>query len=204
MKHLLNNISEEEKQSILEQHKGGMKIFNEKFNKLVNKKLGQVDLYENTKYKNFDADFGLDSGNFNNFLSVASQNKETPFVFNGHIFKLDSYGENNEEKAITGDKHNLKWNVFKPIYTEDGYPYISRYTNDGGEVYVVIRKDQNGTNVVTYPDNVTWNRNNFNNQKKNAFEYFKQMLSTISNKEEVIKLFGDKISDRFGDLANSL
>jgi hypothetical protein len=46
MKHLLNNISEEEKQSILEQHKGGMKVFNENFNKMVNKKLGHVELYE--------------------------------------------------------------------------------------------------------------------------------------------------------------
>ena len=46
MKHLLNNISEEEKQSILEQHKGGMKIFNENFNKMVNKKLGHVELFE--------------------------------------------------------------------------------------------------------------------------------------------------------------
>lgn len=49
MKHLLNNISEEEKNSILEQHKGGMKIFNENFNKMVNKKLGHVDLYEQTE-----------------------------------------------------------------------------------------------------------------------------------------------------------
>ena len=46
MKHLLNNISEEEKNSILEQHKGGMKIFNENFNKMVNKKLGHVELFE--------------------------------------------------------------------------------------------------------------------------------------------------------------
>ena len=48
MKHLLNNISEEEKNSILEQHGGGMKIFNENFHKMVNKKLGHVDLYEQT------------------------------------------------------------------------------------------------------------------------------------------------------------
>ena len=46
MKHLLNNISEEEKNSILEQHKGGMRIFNENFNKMINKKLGHVELYE--------------------------------------------------------------------------------------------------------------------------------------------------------------
>lgn len=49
MKHLLNNISEEEKNSILEQHKGGMKIFNENFNKMVNKKLGHVELFEQSK-----------------------------------------------------------------------------------------------------------------------------------------------------------
>jgi len=49
MKHLLNNISEEERNSILEQHGGGMKVFNENFHKMVNKKLGHVDLYEQTE-----------------------------------------------------------------------------------------------------------------------------------------------------------
>lgn len=48
MKHLLNNISEEEKNSIREQHSGGMKLMNEKFQQMVNKKLGQVNLYEQT------------------------------------------------------------------------------------------------------------------------------------------------------------
>lgn len=57
MKHLLNNISEEEKQSILEQHKGGMKIFNENFNKMVNKKLGHVDLYEQATDKDKAEEF---------------------------------------------------------------------------------------------------------------------------------------------------
>lgn len=46
MKHLLNNISEEEKNNIREQHKGGMKVINEKFHKMVNKKLGHVELFE--------------------------------------------------------------------------------------------------------------------------------------------------------------
>ncbi len=41
MKHLLNNLSEEEKNSIREQHaKGGMKVVNENFSKLLNSKLG--------------------------------------------------------------------------------------------------------------------------------------------------------------------
>lgn len=40
MKHLLNNLSEEEKNSIREQHSGGMKVMTENFHKLVNSKLG--------------------------------------------------------------------------------------------------------------------------------------------------------------------
>jgi len=42
MKHLLNNLSTEEKNSILEQHKGGMNLMIENFNKLVSTKLGNV------------------------------------------------------------------------------------------------------------------------------------------------------------------
>jgi outer membrane protein OmpA-like peptidoglycan-associated protein len=40
MKHILNNLSEEEKNSIREQHTGGMKVMTENFNKLINSKLG--------------------------------------------------------------------------------------------------------------------------------------------------------------------
>jgi len=42
MKHLLNNLSEEEKNSIREQHVGGMKVMVENFRKLANSKLGDV------------------------------------------------------------------------------------------------------------------------------------------------------------------
>ena len=40
MKHILNNLSEEEKNSIRELHTGGMKLKNENFSRLVNSKLG--------------------------------------------------------------------------------------------------------------------------------------------------------------------
>ena len=42
MKHLLNNLTEDEKNAIREQHTGGMKIANEKFAKLIETKLGDV------------------------------------------------------------------------------------------------------------------------------------------------------------------
>jgi len=47
MKHLLNNISEEEKNRIREQHTGGMRIATDKFKKLVETKQGDVKLYLN-------------------------------------------------------------------------------------------------------------------------------------------------------------
>jgi hypothetical protein len=40
MKHILNDLTEQEKNSIREQHTGGMKVMTENFNKLANSKLG--------------------------------------------------------------------------------------------------------------------------------------------------------------------
>jgi len=42
MKHILNNLSEEEKNNIRKQHTGGMKVMTENFNKLLNSKLGDA------------------------------------------------------------------------------------------------------------------------------------------------------------------
>jgi hypothetical protein len=42
MKHLLNNMTESEKNAIREQHAGGMKVMTENFNKFVNSKSGDV------------------------------------------------------------------------------------------------------------------------------------------------------------------
>ena len=52
MKHLFNNISEEEKNRIREQHTGGMKIATDKFKKLVETKQGNVKLYLNEQSNN--------------------------------------------------------------------------------------------------------------------------------------------------------
>jgi hypothetical protein len=47
MKHLLNNISEEEKNRIREQHEGGMNLSIDNFKKLVETKLGDAKPYLN-------------------------------------------------------------------------------------------------------------------------------------------------------------
>ena len=55
MKHLLNNLSEEEKNAIREQHTGGMKVMVENFNKLLNSKLGDSKpLTEQSDYPEMD------------------------------------------------------------------------------------------------------------------------------------------------------
>jgi len=40
MKHILNNLSEQEKNAIREQHTGGMNVVTENFHKLLGSKLG--------------------------------------------------------------------------------------------------------------------------------------------------------------------
>jgi len=40
MKHILNDLTEQEKNAIREQHTGGMKVITENFSKLTNSKLG--------------------------------------------------------------------------------------------------------------------------------------------------------------------
>ena len=42
MKHILNDLSNEEKNSIREQHTGGMKVMTESFSRLLNAKLGDA------------------------------------------------------------------------------------------------------------------------------------------------------------------
>jgi hypothetical protein len=51
MKHILNNLTEEEKNSIREQHTGGMKVMTENFNKLLNSKLGDSKPLVNEEVK---------------------------------------------------------------------------------------------------------------------------------------------------------
>lgn len=51
MKHILNNLTEEEKNSIRNQHTGGMKIMSENFGKLVNTKSGDVKPLVNEQIK---------------------------------------------------------------------------------------------------------------------------------------------------------
>jgi hypothetical protein len=55
MKHLLNNLTQEEKNNILEQHAGGMKVMTENFRKLMNAKHGNSKpLVNEQEEENYD------------------------------------------------------------------------------------------------------------------------------------------------------
>ena len=66
MKHILNNLSEQEKNSIREQHTGGMKVMTEGFSKLINSKLGDVKPIVNRIVKEqFDGEIESPQDNVN-------------------------------------------------------------------------------------------------------------------------------------------
>jgi hypothetical protein len=55
MKHLLNNLTQEEKNNILEQHAGGIKVMTENFRKLMNAKHGNSKpLVNEQEEENYD------------------------------------------------------------------------------------------------------------------------------------------------------
>ena len=61
MKHLLNNLSEEEKNSIRGQHTGGMQVNNSRFNTLLENKLGNAKPLVEQFEEEDDYDFGFES-----------------------------------------------------------------------------------------------------------------------------------------------
>jgi hypothetical protein len=64
MKHLLNDLSDEEKNNIREQHTGGKKIVIENFNKLVNTKLGDAKPFLNEDKNNPQEKDPCESGQY--------------------------------------------------------------------------------------------------------------------------------------------
>jgi len=112
MKHILNNLTEQEKQAILEQHKGGMKVMNENFSKLIKATLGDAkplvseqssglnaDL--SPKYTHF-ADKGVDSPGIQKFML----NPNDTTISNGLLNELrnDPYGKGKIVIIFNGEK----------------------------------------------------------------------------------------------------
>ena len=98
MKHILNNLSEEEKNSIREQHTGGMKVMTENFSKLINAKLGDSKPLVKEQYDENDLDFlkkkhGIKfrndfDGDDDEFVNYLSDNKDSFDNFKKDFIKL--------------------------------------------------------------------------------------------------------------------
>ena len=103
MKHILNNMSEQEKNSIREQHSGGMKVMTENFNKLINSKLGNVKPLLEEKYIDYlfdDVDELLKD--YTN-LMIVDDNED------GDRYKSVAYGERNNEEPTEPPYVYFNW-----------------------------------------------------------------------------------------------
>jgi len=77
MKHLLNNMTESEKNSIREQHSGGMKVMTEKFSKLTNSKLGDSKPFVNEQLVDQKSNTGK-SNPKSDYIASVDRNKISP------------------------------------------------------------------------------------------------------------------------------
>ena len=104
MKHILNDLTEQEKNAIREQHTGGMKVINENFSKLINSKLGDSKplVAEQTEL-----------GRMGNAAEIYGQTgnaiwQSLPIVSLFHIMKSATTGDaNSVSKVLDQEKNRL-------------------------------------------------------------------------------------------------
>jgi len=130
MKHILNNLSEEEKNSIREQHTGGMKVMTENFSKLLNSKLGDAKpLFEQTDldYKSLASRLekamkGM--GTDNDEVFAVLHNIDTKEQFNNLVKAFGIRDGQNLNQWIAGDIWSgYEWNKnIVPFYQRIGLP----------------------------------------------------------------------------------
>lgn len=112
MKHLLNNLSEEEKNRIREQHEGGMKINTDKFKTLTESKMGDVKtiISEQQAYTN-QGDPTLDKVLKNGLLGLGYQITTNTTNFKTKDDVIDIYVIF-EKEAEDGRFHRVTYQVY--------------------------------------------------------------------------------------------
>ena len=128
MKHLLNDLTEKEKNSIREQHTGGMKVVTENFSKLMNAKSGSV---KPLVTENPDRTVKENDGNFSSEESEAA-NEYASNLFHkmdDEISELMSYALSNVFEEINNIVQQYQ-NDFKEEYGQYATDYDELY-DDG-------------------------------------------------------------------------
>ena len=108
MKHILNNLSDEEKNNIRNQHTGGMKVMTESFSRLLNSKLGDSKPLVNEQPIHFRVagPFGVaplqyyiynKGGKFYIYQTNATQ--KTPILMQGTTWSNNGQGYNTQDDA---------------------------------------------------------------------------------------------------------
>jgi hypothetical protein len=122
MKHLLNNLSEEEKNKIREQHSGGIKIATDKFKTLLESKLGDLKpLVNEQSYDEKLVDEINRIGGSLNVISIFSDKNEKDRIgsfFVSEVFKnedgsINIYPDEIKFSSPLGSKSGFKLLVFK-------------------------------------------------------------------------------------------
>jgi hypothetical protein len=97
MKHILNNLSNEEKNSIREQHTGGMNVMTESFSRLLNAKLGDSKPLVNEAEEDDDAGVVVDTKKIESedmkcFTDISAEEAKKVGLNHGGKYKVKKKG----------------------------------------------------------------------------------------------------------------
>jgi hypothetical protein len=148
MKHILNNLTEQEKQSILEQHKGGMKVVNENFSKLIKATLGdakplvseQADDQNTHRY-----DKGEQSPGIEKFLGNPSDEKISTGLLNQ--LRNDPFGKGKIVIIFNGEKFKEPGSFLFKIQSD----------SKAGKCYEITNYDYNNRFILNTQIKITAN-----------------------------------------------
>ena len=129
MKHLLNNLSDEEKNNIRNQHTGGMKVMTESFSRLLNSKLGDSKPLVNEQPIHFRVagPFGVaplqyyiynKGGKFYIYQTNATQ--KTPILMQGTTWSNNGQGYNTQDDADAVIQQQLSTPTMQDEEGKDG------------------------------------------------------------------------------------
>ena len=106
MKHLLNDLTEKEKNSIREQHTGGMKVVTENFSKLINTKSGDVKPLVNEQPSEWGRDSINRPGSFSNYIEGPGSIGNKDYNHDREIENTDSSDLEKEFDEFSSDEES--------------------------------------------------------------------------------------------------
>ena len=148
MKHILNNLTDKEKQAILEQHKGGMKVMTESFSKLIKATLGDakplvIEQAEDQNTHRYDK--GEQSPGIEKFLSNPSDEKISTGLLNQ--LRNDPFGKGKIVIIFNGEKFKEPGSFLFKIQSD----------SKAGKCYEITNYDYNNRIVLNTQIKITAN-----------------------------------------------